>query len=247
VSDTLVATSGPVRFARFAFPPNRLGYCGPGDGGELAHYTRGHEDPGLRDIAAGFEGAYPYLQLLAGANRRGDPLDADVVEAYWIGNELLDHVLLHDFGNSIDDRFRRRAGVAWRQIEHGIPDGVANHSFHVMRVMPWAGLLRDGVVDEPLRIIDRCRISWATVIGHVDDTPDAGVGRVLVQRQPLVWSGSRLAFGEPVVDAVDSPFSVEPGDVVAVHWDWICERLDQRQLGWLQRVTSRQLTDLHAG
>jgi len=247
VSETLIATSGPVRFARFAFPPNRLGYCGPGDGGELAHYTRGHEDPGLRDIAAGFEGAYPYLQLLAGANHRGDPLDADVVEAYWIGNDLLDGVSLHDFGNSIDDRFRRRAGASWRHIEHGIPGGVANHSYHVMNVMPWAGLMRDGVVDEPLRIIDHCRISWATVIGHVENTADAGVGRVLVQRLPLVWSGSRLTFGEPVVDAVDSPFSVEPGDVVAIHWDWICERLDQRQLGWLQRTTNRQLVELQAG
>jgi len=247
VSATLAATSGPVRFARFAFPPNRLGYCGPGDGGELAHYTRGHEDPGLHEIAAGFDGAYPYLQLLAGANHRSDPLDADVVEAYWIGNELLDQIPLHDFGNSIDDRFRRRAGASWRQIEQGITDGFANHSFHVMRVMPWAGLLRDGVVDEPLRIIDRCRISWATVIGHIDDAAEAGAGRVIVQRLPLVWSGSRLEFGAPVVDVVDSPFEVEPGDVVAVHWDWICERLDQRQLRWLQRVTDQQLADIHAG
>ena len=240
------ATSGPVRFARFAFPPNRLGYCGPGDGGELAHYTRGHEDPGLRHIAAGFEGAYPYLQLVAGANHRGDPLDADVVEAYWIGNGLLDQVSVHDFGNSIDARFRRRAGASWRQIDSVVPGGVANHSFHVMHVMPWAGLLRDGVVDEPLRIIDRCRISWATVLGQVDGTTGADNGRVLVQRLPLVWSGSRLVFGEPVVEHVDSPFPVEPGDVVAIHWDWICERLDPRQLTWLQRVTTDQLADLHA-
>ena len=119
--------------------------------------------------------------------------------------------------------------------------------------MPWAGLMRDGVVDEPLRIIDRCRISWGTVIGHVDDTTDPGDatdpgdGRVLVRRVPLTWSGSRLMYSEPVVEALDSPFAVEPGDVVAIHWDWICERLDQRQLNWLQLVTNRQLAELHAG
>lgn len=239
---TVARTSGPVRFARFAFPPNRLGYCGPGDGGELAQYTRGHEDPGLREIAAGFEGAYPYLQLLAGSNHRTDPLDAAVVEAYWIGNELLDHVTSHDFGTSIDDRFRRRAGTSWRHIDDTIPAGVANHSYHVLHVMPWAGLMRDGVVDEPLRIVDRCRISWAEVLPGGSDG-----GRVLVRRTPLVWSGSRLVYGEPVVDAVDSPFPVEPGDVVAVHWDWICERLDARQLGWLRSLTDRQLRELHAG
>lgn len=237
-----IRPSGPVRFARFAFPPNRLGYCGPGDGGELAHYTQGHEDPGLHELAAGFDGAYPYLELLAGANHRSDPLDADVVEAYWIGNELLERVPRHDFGRSIDERFRRRAGSSWRRIDTTIPDGVANHSYHVLRVMPWAGLLRDGIVDEPLRIVDRCRISWAEVLP--DASPD---GRVIVRRTPLVWSGSRLVHGEPVVEAVDSPIAVEPGDVVAVHWSWICERLDGRQLQWLRRVTDLQLRELHAG
>lgn len=241
MTTSTTATSGPVRFARFAFPPNRLGYCGPGDGGDLAHYTRGHEDPGLREIAAGFDGAYPYLELLAGSNHRADPLDADVVEAYWIGNELLGRVPRQDFGRSIDERFRRRAGSSWRWIDGTIPDGVANHSYHVLRVMPWAGLMRDGIVDEPLRIVDRCRISWAEVLPEA--SPD---GQVLVRRTPLVWSGSGLVVGDPVVEAVDSPFPVRPGDVVAVHWNWICERLDLRQLGWLRRVTELQLRDLHA-
>ena len=241
---TVVAApvSGPVRFARFAFPPNQLGYCGPRDTGELARSARGHDDPGLRELAAGFAGAYPYLQLLAASNRRADPLDADVVEAYWIGNELLHHVTCHDFGTSIDDRFRRRAGASWRHIDTTITTGVANHAYHVLRVMPWAGLLREGIVDEPLRIVDRCRISWAEVLPG----GPAG-GRVLVRRTPLVWSGSRLVYGEPVVDSVDSPFPVAPGDAVAVHWDWICERLDTRRLAWLRAVTDQQLRGLHAG
>jgi len=242
------ALSGPVRFARFAMPPNRLGYCGPGDDGVLDPYVRGHEDRGLREVAAGFEGAFPYLRLLAGADHRRDPLDADVVEAYWIGNELLDRVSVHDFGTSIDDRFRRRAGADWRHIDQTIGEGVANHAYHVMHVMPWAGLLRDGIVDEPLRVIDRCRVSWATVVESTGVAADeSGPFGVLVRRDPLLWSGSRLVFGHPIVEAVSSPFPVDAGDVVAVHWDWICERLDLRQLRWLRSVTSRQLATLHAG
>jgi hypothetical protein len=235
-------TSGPVRFARFAFPPNRLGYCGAGDGHELDEYLGGREDPRLRELATTFEGAYPYLQLLAGSNHRTDPLDPDVVEAYWIGNDLLHHVPLHDFATSIDDRFRRRAGTSWRRFDRTVPDGVANHSYHVLHVMPWVGLMRDGIVDEPLEIVDRCRISWATVVAGAP-----GDGRVLVRRTPLVWSGSRLVAGDPVVDAVHSAIPVAPGDVVAVHWDWICERLDARQLAWLRRVTLAQVRTLHAG
>jgi hypothetical protein len=243
---TVTALSGPVRFARFAFPPNRLGYCGPG-GTDLAEYTRGHDDPGLRELAAGFEGAYPYLELIAGGAGRSDALAADVVEAYWIGNALLDTVTLHDFGSSIDDRFRLRAGTAWHRLGDTIPDGVPHHSFHVFHVMPWAGLMRDGVVDEPLRIVDRCRISWATVLeAGGRRRPDDPWSNVVVERTPLEWVGSRLLYGAPVVETVTSPVELAVGDVVAVHWDWVCERLDASQLGWLQRVTNRQLADLHA-
>lgn len=238
------AVSGPVRFARFAFPPNRLGYCGPGDGDRLAAYAAGRVDRGVAELAKGFEGAYPYLQLLAGASGCDDPLDAEVVEAYWLGNPLLGAVSLHDFGRSIDDRFRRRAGTSWRRLVDGIPDGVANHAFHVFHVMPWAGLIRDGVVDEPLDIIDRCRISWATVIGPA--APGSS-GQVLVRRDPLVWSGSRMSFGRPVIEAVDSPIELDAGDVVAIHWNWVCERLSAVQLNWLRRTTLRQVETLRAG
>jgi len=48
-------------------------------------------DRGLVAIAQRFLGAWPYLSLIAAANAR-DPLDADVVEAYWVGNRLLDNV-----------------------------------------------------------------------------------------------------------------------------------------------------------
>jgi hypothetical protein len=178
--------------------------------------------------------------LLAGAAHRDDPLDADVVEAYWIGNDLLDRVSLLDFGNSIDARFRRRAGSAWSNIDGSIAEGVAHHSYHVLHVTPWTGLMRRGVVDEPLRIVDQCCVSWAQVV-------DAGDGTPLVRRRPLVWSGSRLEFGEPVVEPVTSPIGVEVGDWVALHWGTVCERLNLQQLGWLRRTTLDQLATFAAG
>src|SRR5690242_20609398 len=81
--------SGPVLFARYAFGPNRLGYCGPEAVTELFEEgTAGHDDRALRELARGFEGAWPYLELIASANGLADPLDRWVVEAYWLGNEL---------------------------------------------------------------------------------------------------------------------------------------------------------------
>jgi hypothetical protein len=233
------APSGPLRFVRFASPPNRLGHCGPVASGGVGEYLHAPIDGGLAELAAQFEGAYPYLQLLAGAAHRDDPLDADVVEAYWIGNDLLDRVSVLDFGNSIDARFRRRAGSVWSRIAASVPAGVAHHSYHVLHVTPWTGLMRRGVVDEPLRIVDQCCVSWAHVV-------EAG-GAPLVRRRPLVWAGSRLRLGEPVVEQVSSPIDVRVGDWVALHWGTVCERLRPDQLGWLRRTTLDQLATFAAG
>ena len=61
--------AGPVLFARYAFGPNSLGYCGPDDAAELfGEATSDGDKSALRRQAEQFEGAYPYLQLIARAN-----------------------------------------------------------------------------------------------------------------------------------------------------------------------------------
>ena len=82
--------AGPLRFARYAYGPNVLGYCGPDAAEELRGFaTSGRIEPRLRELAAAFEGAYPYLERIARANGLPDPLDPRVVEADWLGGELL--------------------------------------------------------------------------------------------------------------------------------------------------------------
>ena len=50
-------------------------------------------DQGLVQLVQAFSGAWPYLELISAGCDIGDPLDQRVVEAYWVGNELLDRVL----------------------------------------------------------------------------------------------------------------------------------------------------------
>ena len=40
--------------------------------------------------------------------------------------------------------------------------------------------------------------------------------------------------------------AAEPGDVVAIHWDWACERLDARQVATLKAWTARELAIANA-
>src|SRR5512140_289055 len=163
---------GPLRFARYAFGPNRLGYCGPDAANELFEQaTVGHELPRLRSLAEQFEGAYPYLELIAGANAIPDPLDARVVEAYWLGNALQGVVRPADLGDSLASRFRPRLGsTAWRWLATKPEAGaVPVHAFHVLDVFPRLGLLRTGETDRVLEVMDSCRIRWGRVLERDGD------------------------------------------------------------------------------
>jgi hypothetical protein len=235
---------GPVRFARYAFGPNRLGYCGPDEAGELfAQATFGGDLRKLRDLAAQFEGAYPYLCLIARSCDIRDPLDARVVEAYWLGNGLLGRVRARPFGDSLEARFKPRIrDEGWRWLG-AKPDAgaVPNHAFHVLDIFPRVGMLRTGDTDRALQVMDSCRIRWGRVLERDGDS-------LVVSVVPMEMLGGRLRLGAPRaekvrgwVDGAGFVEDVAPGDVVSIHWDWACERLDPRRLAALRAVTEAEL------
>lgn len=236
--------SGPVRFARYAFGPNRLGYCGPDESGELFEQaTVGGEEGRLRALERQFEGAWPYLELIARSNGIADPLDPRVVEAYWLGSPLVDAVRPADLGPSLEARFRPRLrGDAWRWLATTPGAGaVPIHAFHVLDVFPKLGLLRTGKTDRALEIMDSCRIRWGRVL-------EIDADWLVVSAVPLEFADGRLRLGAPRpervrgwVDGTGFVDDVEVGDVISIHWDWACERLDRRRLTALRAWTRREL------
>jgi hypothetical protein len=239
-----VTVPGPVLFARYAFPPNSHGFCGPADSGGFFEYgVAGVDDGGLRAMAQQFAGAWPYLELIAGATGVPDPLDSRVVEAYWIGSPRLDRVGTNAVGNSMDERFRFMTGARFASITEGVlAGGVPHHSFAVFCIYPYTGLLTDRrKAPHALTVLDRCRIRWGQVVAVAGD-------QVVVASRPLTWDGDELGLG-PVgtetvmqsVDGVGMVGSLQPGDWVSLHWEWICDRLTPAQVGRLRRYTERHL------
>jgi uncharacterized protein DUF6390 len=236
--------SGPVLFARYAYGPNRLGLCGPDDAPALFGATSdGGDERELRHLAGGFEGAYPYLELIAGANGIADPLDRRVVDAYWLGSPLLDAVTPDRFGESLRTRFRPRLGQpTWRWLESTAPAGAKPvHAFHVLDVFPKVGLLRSEQVDGVLRTMDSCRIRWGRVLERDGDV-------LVVDAVPLAFDGGRLTLAAPRRERISAwrdgrgfLGDVEPGDVVSIHWDWACDVLDRASLARLVAWTRREL------
>lgn len=237
-------SSGALLFGRYAFPPNRLGYCGPNDSQALLEYvSERRTDQGLVELERRFEGAYPYLKLIALANGIADPLDRRVVEAYWIGNACLEKVDPASFYGSLEERFKPRMGpstFAWMtgKLELGAKP---HHNFHVFDVYVRAGLMNDARAAIALETMDSCRISW----GKVVSTDGA---ELVVERAPLVLHEGKLAIGEPEVKRVMRQIdgrgfadNVQPGQFVSIHWNWTCEVLSASALRRLQRSTRRAI------
>ena len=239
-------------FARYAYPPNARGYCGPADSRALLEYgASGHVDPGLAELARGFTGAYPYLQLIAAEAGIPDPLDHRVVEAYWIGNHLLDGIDVTHLGNALRDRFGPQAGPSWSFVADGLSEAPRpHHSFHVFGIYPWVGMLRGEHGDHPLEVLDRCRIRPGRVVAAHGES-------VVVAGRPLTFDGIRLSLGPEVeetavagVDGYGFVGGLQPGEWVALHWDWVCDRITDRQRRNLARytrhhldITNRRLTE----
>lgn len=213
-----MSRAGALLAARFSFMPNRLGYCGPEENRAILDYLAEQtSDRGLEQILAKFAGAFPYYSFIAAANGIPDPFDARVIEAYWIGNELLERVEVADLYRHLEERFGKRLPVnALRAVLGQAPVGARpHHNFHVFS-MP----IRTGHLEIPhnLLTMDECRISWGRIVADQGD-------RLLVERPPLVLNGEEIALGPPQPRAVLRRFDgktfltgVVPGDVVAVHW-----------------------------
>lgn len=231
--------AGTTRFVRYAFMPNRLQYCGGNDSSAiLEHAATGEGRSSALPALRKFTGALPYLSLIARENGIADPFDARVVEAYWLGNELLDGVEVASLYGSLRERFAKSLSPKMLELVAGKAPGGArpHHNFHVFDVHSRAGEL-----DHSLLTMDECRISWGRVVS-------AEAGSLVVQRQPLALVAGQLCLG-PVEERVGTrqlgghgfADEAQPDDWVSLHWGWVCEVIDERCRKNLERYTLQHL------
>ncbi len=233
--------AGTLRFIRYGFMPNRLEYCGPaGESGTLLGYAvEGLSDAGLPPLLRRFTGALPYLQLIARANGLADPFDARVVEAYWVGNGLLDRVEVRQLYEHLAERFGKQLESRARDwVLSKAPAGARpHHSFHVLDVYS-----RTAERPQSLAAMDQCRVSWGKVL--CVEGPE-----LVVERAPLELREGKLALGEARLERaarqVDGGYGfadgAQPGAWVSLHWGWVCEALTEAQRDRLERYTRHHL------
>lgn len=236
-----MSREGALLAARFSFMPNRLGYCGPEENRAMLEYLADdHSDLGLQQILARFAGAFPYYSFIAAANGIPDPFHVSVIEAYWIGNALLERVEAADLWRHLEERFGKRFPArSLRSVLGQVPAGARpHHNFHVFSMPVRTGHQE---VRHSLETMDECRISWGRVVADHGET-------LLVERRPLRLRGDDIILGMPEPRSVLRRFDgrtflteAAPGDIVAMHWGCACQRLVPRQLHNLVRYTRHHL------
>lgn len=237
---------GPILAARHSFMPNRLGYCGP-DENEVLFDALVNNKPTRQLIAAlqGFQAAYPYLRFIAHSQGIEDPLDYRAVEAYWIGNDLLQNIAPNEFYDHLRERFHKKFPKEHiKQLLQTQPFAAfPHHALHVFNAFSMMGTAPDALAsasgpDEKVaQLMDKCRISWGKVVGYEN-------GSFLVEYEPVLRTDGKLSLGEPVrakflaeVQGRSFLKDVKPGDWISSHWGFACTSLTPLQVANLRKYT----------
>ena len=232
-------TNGCVKFARYAVPPNSLGYCGVGEPQPLVEMVSDGDRSGeLRRLLSQFSGAVPHLAEIARVSGHGSIFDDSVVEAYWVGNPLLRLTNAGGWARRVGSaRHDSRAHRLIASLFEGAPDGAwQHHSFQVFSSMAHRNDFSDR-----LEAMDGCRIGWGRV-------RRAEGGTLWVARSPLVETAQGIRLGRMETVPVGIGWSrlcgleeVAEGDWVSTHWGWACERLTRREVSNLAAATLHNL------
>jgi hypothetical protein len=242
---------GAILAARHSFMPNRLGYCGPDENEVLFDACLNNRaSKELLDALKGFQAAYPYLRFIAQSQGFEDPFDYRAVEAYWIGNDVLQNIAPNDFYDHLRERFEKKFPKEHvkKLFETNPFAAFPHHALHVfnafssMSSSPEALVNPSAAPDEQVaRLMDKCRISWGKVL-HAER------GMLRVEYEPVQRTQGKLLLGKAVETDVTAEVQgrsfvngVKPGDWVSFHWGFACATLTPQQVANLRKYT---LTDM---
>ena len=228
--------------ARFSYITNSLRFCGPKKASKqfLQYLSKKNNEQKVKDSLLKFEGLYPYLSAIAEKNNK-DIFDYEVIEAYWIGNKLLDNFTNEDNKTIIKKLMQRGLPKSiGENLINNLPSGLLpHHNFNVMYV----GVGRvTGSVETNLQNMDNCRISWGKVLEVLQD-------KLLVQSNLLIKNKNKFELKQNETKTAVYLKQMLPdamkNDIVALHWGFAPLILTKEQGGNLDKYTNTILAILN--
>ena len=223
--------------SRFSYAPNSLGYCGRSSANiKFRRCILKGNCEGVEEEITHFIVLYPYLKTMAAISGLS-PFSHEVIESFWLGNDLLKKVKSADY-NLLLNNFLEQNVPEWlvNELREKKPKAfIPTHLFQVLHV----GVGRaSGAVPFNLETINNCMIRWGTVESVETKTKRAhvkvsslkkGVGRYsLQQTEEVVPFDPRFVLG------------LAKGSKVCVHWNWVAKILtapeEARLKFWTDKV-----------
>lgn len=228
--------------SRFSYITNSLCFCGPKDAHlEFLKYLNSKEDKSkVEELLKKFEGILPYVSVIAERNGK-EIFDKEVIEAYWLGNSLLDNLDDEDNKKIIDNLVSRGLlrSIGDKLISN-LPSGLLPcHLFNVMYV--GVGMLT-GSVETSLHNMDNCRISWGNVIEVLDDKLIVSTNKLVKENEKYFLKNDET---KTVVYLKEMLPDISKGDNIAIHWGFACIKLNETQLENLKKYTGKVMVRLN--
>ena len=227
-----------MQFAcKYSLVTNSLGYCGKENA--FLHFQDFLQNPSqekiqkIKTLLDSFFGLRAYLDLIARANNK-NTFDFQVLEAYWLGNKLLENVSHGEIKQTILSlqKFGLPEKIAVQKAD-SLPFGtVPHHSLHVLHVNFVTRKLKPVVKN-----LSECIVSWAEIRGIEKKSC-----RLKVKAPEL-----KILNGDFVLQEknklLENQFSLLPanGDFVSVHWNNAIEIIEKKQLQNLKKATMKNI------
>ncbi|OGK21266.1 hypothetical protein A3C23_02020 [Candidatus Roizmanbacteria bacterium RIFCSPHIGHO2_02_FULL_37_13b] len=231
--------NGSLICARYSFAPNFFEYCGPDKNKQLkSHLDVGVSDFQLTSILSHFTTLYSYLKSIAHSNNIVDPFDERVVEAYWIGNSLLENMREKQIYNELKEGQKLKKKIPKRYLKWLWPkiDKKArlHHSFHVFNVFVRTGHQH---IPHTVETMNQCRIGWGEVL-------QVKSNYLTLKSQRLIYHDGALQIKDNIKLSIQKAFKgpvIKKNDRVSYHWGFFCDKISKNQARNLEYYTKFHL------
>jgi len=224
----------------YSEPPNKLGYCGPDQSWkafeQFLKQPSEQNTAETKELLTGFYGLVAYLDLIASANNR-QPFDREVIEAYWLGNSLLENVHYSELQKTILSLQKHGLPrlIAEKKASQLPEEMLPHHSMHVLYVN-----FITPKVEPIIKNLSDCLIQWAIVKGLSSKG-------IKVKGVELFSESNELKLRESL-KTVQNPFGLQlkPKDIITVHWGNAIEVVSEDEQTNLKKFTERTLKAVQA-
>ncbi len=226
--------------ASFSYITNKLNYCGPNGSYKELWKLLNDKDYNKDKVINHFEkyeGLYIYLKKIAEKNKK-TPFDYEVIESYWLGNNLLDNFSKKDHLDIIDSLVKRGLPEMYAQrLKKKLPEKMnPHHTFNVLFV----GVgMTSGSVPTNIVTMNNCIVS----IGQVLEIKE---NKLIIEKNPLQIRKGKLIFAEKEKKEIMNTFlSPKKGYEIGIHWDHACRILTKREISNINTYTQANIDALN--